>query len=170
MTKARDLANGDNRFVNTAGDTMTGNLTVPTATISAMTSGAGYIGEVIFARSTTTQVGGASANAIGNSSITLTPGTWLVQALASIFMSVNTDAVSCGIWNTTSYSEVSGSRGNCGTASTTVAQGVVSMQMVITVTSNTVYAPLLCRNGASTLQTTASAGSAANAITALRIR
>jgi hypothetical protein len=128
------------------------------------------IGEVVTSRSTTTQVGGASANAIGNSSITLTPGTWLVQALASIFMASNTDAVSCGIWNSTGSVEVSASRGNIGTASTTTAQGVVSMQVVITVTSNTVYAPYLCRNGASTLQTSAAAGGAANAITALRIR
>jgi hypothetical protein len=44
------------------------------------------------------------------------------------------------------------------------------MQVVITVASNTVYAPYLCRNGASTLQTTAAANGAACAITALRIR
>jgi hypothetical protein len=79
------------------------------------------------------------------------------------------DGVSCGIYNSTAAAEVSASRGMSGYSTSTQSNGVVSMLTRIVVTSNTVYAPLICRNGVSTVATNASAGAAANAITALRI-
>jgi hypothetical protein len=158
-------------FAPLSSPTFTGTATIPTATISAMTSGAGYIGEVISSRSTTTQTGSLSSNLVGNSSITLSPGTWLVQSLATAIMASGSaaDGVSCGIYNSTASTEVTASRGMSGYSTTTQSNGVVSMLTKIVVTSNTVYAPLICRNGVSTVATNASAGAAANAITALRI-
>ncbi len=129
------------------------------------------IGEVVTSRSTTTQTGSLSSNLVGNSSITLTPGTWLVQSLATAIMASGSaaDGVSCGIYNSTAATEVSASRGMSGYSTSTQSNGVVSMLTRIVVTSDTVYAPIICRNGVSTVATNASAGAAANAITALRI-
>jgi hypothetical protein len=158
-------AQSDAKYSTIASPTFTGTVSIP-----AMTSTAGNIGEVITARSTTTQTGTSGGNIIGNATITLTPGTWLVQGLASIIMSVNADGVNVGIYNSTSGTEVASSRGATGYATTTAGVGLTSMQTVITVASNTIYAPYICRNGASTIATTYSALGAANAITALRIR
>jgi hypothetical protein len=109
------------------------------------------IGELIEATSTTTVNGSASANIIyTNATITLTTGTWMIEAGTSQQQIATTDTVACGIYNVTTSAEVSNSRGMAEVCTTTARASVFSRLVKITVSSSTDFCPLACRNGGST--------------------
>lgn len=140
---------------------------------SALTYSAGDIGSYLQSTDTTQQDGAASSNFVyATASITLTPGTWIVQATACLVNLTTADDATVGIWNNTASAEVAGSRGGAFTSSTTVMVGPASLPTKMVIGSNTVVKPYCCRNGGSTIRatTTNSAGGPAAAITAWRIQ
>jgi hypothetical protein len=111
------------------------------------------VGEFIEATSTTTVTASSGGNIIyTQATITLTPGTWFIQAGTTQIQSATGDAVSCGIYNVTTSAEVSSSRGTSPTALTTHVATPFSRIIKVTVSSNTQFCPLGCRNGGSTTQ------------------
>ena len=86
-------------------------------------------------------------------SITLTAGTWLVQARLACIININSDGAKCFIWNITTSSVVANSSGvpssifvNAGTTD------LASALTIITVSSNTQLCPGADRNGFSQLE------------------
>ena len=119
---------------------------------------------------TTTRDGSLSGEvAYTEATITLTPGTWLVEAFATLLNLTATDSCCVGIWNATTNAEVTSSRGPASVATTTLCCGVVSGAVQIVVTANTDVCPYACRNGASTLRVYSAAGAPAGKITARRL-
>ncbi|MFO0553433.1 MAG: hypothetical protein U0271_33935 [Polyangiaceae bacterium] len=66
---------------------------------------------VLEASSDTTEAGNVSENlVVQGMSLDLTPGTWRVDAFASVGTSVNPDSVQIGLWNATTDTEIQGAR------------------------------------------------------------
>ncbi|MEY3745080.1 MAG: hypothetical protein RLZ48_758 [Actinomycetota bacterium] len=123
------------------------------------------------ASSTNTETGGANADfTYSAAEITLTPGTWLVQAGASLTNTATSDSASVSLWNQTAGSEVSNSTGVQSTTTTTFISGILSRVVSVTVTSNTAYRVRCKRNGASTIRAQSAAGSAAAYLWAQRVK
>ena len=119
---------------------------------------------------TTTRDGSLSGNVIyEEATITLTPGTWLVEAHASLLNLTTADGCGVGIYNRTAAAEVSSSRGPAALHDTTVRAAVASGRVLLTVTVNTDVCPYAVRNGASTLRVSSTAGCPAGKITAIRL-
>lgn len=119
---------------------------------------------------TTTRDGSLSGNVIyEEATITLTPGSWIVEAHASLLNLTTADACAVGIYNRTTSAEVSASRGPAATHSTTVSAEVSSGRVLIVVTVSTDVCPYAVRNGASTLRVSSSASAPAGKITAHRL-
>ena len=119
---------------------------------------------------TTTRDGSLSGNVIyQEATITLTPGTWLVEAHASLLNLTTADACGAGIYNRTTAAEVASSRGPAALHDTTVRAEVCSGRVLMTVTANTDVCPYAVRNGASTLRVSSTAGCPAGKITAIRL-
>lgn len=120
---------------------------------------------------TATETGGASADfTYSAAEITLTPGTWLVQAGASLDCSSGSDAVAVAIWNQTTSAEVTNSAGAVGGASTTQRESCVSRVVEMVVSTNTAVRPRCKRNGASTIRASAAANAPAAYIHAQRVK
>jgi hypothetical protein len=104
-------------------------------------------------------------------SITITAGTWFVQAQLTVSNLATNDSCLCYIYNGTTASAVSNSRGTPGVSTTTSYVQIVSALTVITVAGSTIIYPAATRNGASQLQTpTTNACNGPNqTITAIRI-
>lgn len=119
---------------------------------------------------TTTRDGSLSGNVIyEEATITLTPGSWLVEAHASLLNLTTADGCGVGIYNRTAAAEVSSSRGPAALHDTTVRAAVASGRVLLTVTVNTDVCPYAVRNGASTLRVSSTAGCPAGKITAIRL-
>ena len=103
--------------------------------------------------------------------ITITAGTWFVQAQLTVVNLATDDSCLCYIYNGTSASAVSNSRGTPGVSETTTYVQIVSALTVITVAGSTVLYPAATRNGSSQLRTpTASVcGGPNQTITAIKI-
>ena len=122
------------------------------------------------ASDTTTQTGGASADFVyATATITLTPGVWLVQGIASIINTTTTDGSAVGLYNATTTAEVASSRGPAATVGTTASVQLSSRQVSMTVTSNTNVRVLCTRNGASTIRSQAASGAPAAALWAEKV-
>ena len=103
--------------------------------------------------------------------ITITAGTWMVQASVCVFNTTTQDSALCYIWNGTTASAVANSRGACGVSLTTAYAQLVSNLTVLTVAVSTTLYPAATRNGVSTLQfpTSNNCGGPNAVITAVRI-
>ena len=120
--------------------------------------------------SSTTLTGSFGSNIIyTNASITLTPGTWLVQSQLCLYNTTTADNAACSIYNRTTSTEVSSSRGPSFFTSTAVAGAGSSIQTRMIVTSNTQVCPFGSRNGGSTIQAVSYSGAPAGTITAIRL-
>lgn len=127
----------------------------------------------LYASSATTITGAASSNfAYTPATITLTPGSWIVQGHLSLTNTVTSDDSLCSLYNVTTSSEVPNSRGADGLTSTTVFTALSSAMTLMTVVSNTQVCPFGVRNGGSTLRarTQTNMGNSAGVITAFKIR
>jgi hypothetical protein len=104
-------------------------------------------------------------------SITITAGTWFVQAQLTVINLATNDSCLCYIYNGTTTSAVSNSRGTPGVSLTTSYVQIVSALTVITVSGSTVLYPAATRNGVSQLQTPTAnvCGGPNQTITAIRI-
>ena len=116
--------------------------------------------------------------------VTLQPGTWLVDATATLSSSVQSDAVQLGLWDQTNAVDVPDSRGAsatsaalnggdfCGAGSCLLTP--TSASAVITVAASTTVRVKAFRNGSSTLTVgppnTAIVLAPLNRISALRLR
>ena len=103
--------------------------------------------------------------------ITITAGTWFVQAQLTVINITVQDSALCYIYNGTTSSAVTGSRGACNTSYTTSYTQLTSNLTIITVSGSTILYPAATRNGASTLQvpTANVCGGPNQTITAIRI-
>lgn len=124
-------------------------------------------------QSNTTQTGAPSADMTYNAAtVTVPAGTWMLTAQLTLRTTTAVDSVCCGIYNFTTSTEVANSRGAAGVpVSNTTQIGCHSRQnVIVTVAAPTVFRPLACRNGGTTLQAESVAGSPAGAITAVRLK
>lgn len=110
------------------------------------------VGSTLAGSGTGTVTGTAGADiTYSAASITLTPGTWQLQAAATITMADVTDSVSCSIQNTTAGAEVANARGLTALATFGGApQNCLSRPVVVTVAASTAFSPKAVRNGLST--------------------
>lgn len=123
----------------------------------------------------TTQVDApyASNYAYTQASITLPAGTYLIEAGLTIRNITTTDACATGIWNVTSGSEVTDSRGLMGVSLNGDPPSLcISRKKSITIGSSTTFCPFGTRNGASTIRILGGgySGGVAGFINALRIK
>lgn len=126
--------------------------------------------QFVTASDTTTQTGGASADFVySTATITLTPGTWLVQGSASIINTATNDASSVGLYNATASSEVTLSRGPASTVGTTASAQLTSRLVAMTVSASTNVRVLCTRNGFSTIRAQASSGAPAASLWAQKV-
>lgn len=100
------------------------------------------------------QIGGpTNGNLIYTSAgITLTAGSWMVQAQMSLLNTVTTDVAYVALYNNTAGSQISNSWGAQFYTFTTQYVAGVSNLTLVTVASNTVIYPYAIRNGGSTLR------------------
>ena len=127
----------------------------------------------LYAASATTVTGGANSNfAYTPATITLTPGSWIVQGQLSLTNTVTSDDSLCSLYNVTTSSEVANSRGADGITTTTVFNSFSSAMTLMTVASNTQVCPYGVRNGGSTLRarTQTNMGNTAGLITAFKLK
>jgi microcystin-dependent protein len=106
-------------------------------------------------------------------SITLPAGTYLIEAGLTIRNLTTTDACATGLWNLTSGSEVTDSRGLMGVSLNADPPSLcISRKKLITIGSYTTFCPLGTRNGASTIRIVGGgySGGVAGFINALRIK
>ena len=126
------------------------------------------------ASSTNMETGPASSDfTYSAAQITITPGTWIVEAGARLINTVTTDAAAVAVWNETLGSEVPNSRGAAGTTLTSLAFALLSRRTTLTVSSDTDLRVRCLRNGNSTirvLSANASAGWPAAYVNAERIQ
>ena len=127
------------------------------------------------ATSSTQTDGASNANVIYTAaSITLTSGTWLVQATLGLFNLTTTDSSQAALYNQTAASIIANSHGPVGFTSTTWYANFVTPQTLISVSSNTQVCPIGIRNGVSRLRVGASAATglvnSGGSITAFKIR
>lgn len=110
------------------------------------------VGSTLVGSGTATSTGALGTDIIYTpASITLTPGTWQLQAAATITSTDVTDSVSCSIHNTTTSAEVANARGLTALATVGGApQNCLSRPVVVTVAVSTTFSPRAVRNGAST--------------------
>jgi len=85
-----------------------------------------------------------------SASLTLTPGTWLVEGFATVRTTDVGDAVEVGLYDTTNAADIPNSRGGVGYADPG-AQVALHTTKVLTVSKNTIVQIKAYRNGASTL-------------------
>lgn len=88
---------------------------------------------------------------VSNCSITLTTGTWLVQAQISVFNIYVTDTALCFIYDGTLGTPVVGSNGSVNTTFTNYSVQMVSSMSLISVATTKVVYPAGNRNGSSQL-------------------
>ena len=93
------------------------------------------------------------------------------MAQVCVFNTSTQDSALCYIYNGTTSSAVTNSRGACGISSTTAYYQLCSAPTIITVASNTILYPAATRNGVSTLQfpTSNACGGPNAVITALKV-
>jgi hypothetical protein len=118
------------------------------------------------------QTGSFATNMVFNAAtITVPVGKWLVSAGAWILTSGALDTMAVAVWNFTTGSEVTSSRGVPIVPGTSVPQAGYSLPQIVTVNASTVFRPLICRNGSSTpiVQGANSAGAPTAFVRAQRI-
>lgn len=119
---------------------------------------------------TTTRDGSPSGNVIyQEATVTLTPGSWLVEAHATLLNLATADSCCVGIYDRTGGAEISNSRGAAAVATTTLHCGVHSGLVKIDTATTIDVCPYAVRNGASTLRVASVAGAPAGKITAVQL-
>ena len=128
--------------------------TLPTAGIQLVNKNyVDRIGTNLYNSSTSLFNGVPNGELINNTcSITLTSGTWMVQAQMTMLNTITQDSALIYLYNLTTSSAVPNSKGACGFSTTTNYNLFVSNNTIITVSSNTNICPAGTRNGVSTLQ------------------
>lgn len=101
--------------------------------------------------------------------VTLTPGTWLVTAGMGLINTTTSDDAAVALYNRTTSAEVASSRGACGSTQTALEQSLMSRQVSMTVTANTLVCPYGTRNGGSTIKPANGSGGTPGYIQATRI-
>lgn len=125
----------------------------------------------LLAQSTTTQTGAANSDfTYATAEITLTPGTWLVSAGATMTNTVVDDGTSVALWNQTLGVEIANSTGPAGSTGTAYLTSLVARDTVISVTTNTIIRVRCKRNGASTIRARSEAGAPAAYLNAVRLQ
>jgi len=132
-------------------DNLNNNFAALDTRVTTLETGATAIGSVLEMASDVNQTGAASADLVYASvSVTLTPGTWLVEAYASLSANV-VEGVELGLYDTTNSADIPNARG--GVMAATLANNPVALHTskVLTVTAATTIQIKGYRNGASTL-------------------
>ena len=124
----------------------------------------------IDAASTTTTPTAAATVIYTQASLTITPGTWLVQAHGNILNFVTTDTCRLEIYNNTTSAVVANSAGCAFYTNTANSVQVDSRTVQITVTANTSLSPIAICSGGSTVKFAGIAQAPAGIIEAFRIR
>jgi hypothetical protein len=83
--------------------------------------------------------------------ITLSPGTYMVQAQITVINTVTQDSCLCYIYNTTTNTAVSNSRGANNTSFTTQYSQLVSNLTIVVLATTEILCPAATRNGTSAL-------------------
>jgi hypothetical protein len=129
----------------------------------------------LIASSATQTDGTVSSNVIYTAaSITLTPGTWLVQGQLSLINLGTTDSTQIALYNRTTSATVANSYSAMSYTFTTQYTFFATPVTLMSVTSNTLVCPLGIRNGGSSLRVGNSGATGLNNpagnITAFRVR
>jgi hypothetical protein len=123
------------------------------------------------ASSTNTETGGASADfTYSAAEITLTPGTWLIQAGCFLINTVAGDDCSCAIFNQTTSAVVANSTGVGFFCSPSQRGSGLSRVVSITVTTNTAFRVRCQRGGATTIRAQSAAGAPSAYLWAQRVQ
>jgi len=122
------------------------------------------------ASSTNTETGGSNADfTYSAAEITLTPGTWLIQAGCFLINTTGGDDCSCAIWNQTASAVVANSTGIGFFCSTSARGGGSSRVVSVTVTSNTAYR-VRCQRISTTIRAQSAASSPSAYLWAQRVK
>ena len=127
--------------------------TLPTGQTGATgPTGPSYTGTYFTNSQTISIIGSVGADIIATGCpITLSAGTYMVQAQITVTNTVTQDSALCYIRNITSASDVANSRGVCDTSFTTQYTALVSNLTIVVLTGSTTLCPAATRNGVSAL-------------------
>ena len=115
-------------------------------------TGPSYTGTYFTNSQTISIIGSVGADIIATGcSITLSAGTYMVQAQITVTNTVTQDSALCYIRNITSASDVANSRGVCDTSFTTQYTALVSNLTIVVLAGSTTLCPAAKINGVSAL-------------------
>ncbi len=122
--------------------------------INALEGVVNGVGTVLEGNASTRQDGTYTGNLVySHITVTLTPGTWLVQGFAGLATTDNPDMVQLGLWNTTTNQEVSNARSAPASTIPGVGTAVaLTTSRTLVISADTSVRLYAMRNGSSTVR------------------